>query len=197
MLVSEVVEEIAEKSPNYLSPQSILRKITSVRDRLFRAYTGAQRQSDTVCTAIDLYTGVPEYPLPCPPGNVVDVDFRRAPGTDHEYLRIPLRQFNERSIRPYYYFQAGRIGIVPAPDEDIAYGLKVFHVPVVYPLTLLDMGNPTGFDPDYDMLLVFGVLREITSGIEAQEFDAKYQQLLAEYTAANSGYERYAVKERW
>ncbi|MNI93931.1 hypothetical protein D3C73_1519560 [compost metagenome] len=59
------------------------------------------------------------------------------------------------------------------------------------------MDKATGFDPDYDMLLVYGVLREITSGNEAQEYNNKYQQLLMDYTAANSGYETHQVKERW
>lgn len=200
MFVSDVVEEIAEKSPNYLSPQSILRKITAVRDRLLRQSTAAQRQSSTICTAIDLHAGQTEYVPPCAPDAVVDVDVRLSAyrgGDSEEYRRIPLRQFDQQARRPYYYFTAGKLWIVPTPDYDAAYGIKIFHLPVLNPLTFADMEGDTGFDPDYDMLLVYGVLREITSGAEAQENNNKYQQLLADYTIANSGYETHEVKERW
>ncbi|KZS48121.1 hypothetical protein AWU65_20410 [Paenibacillus glucanolyticus] len=193
MLLKDVVEEIAEKAPNFLSPASIVRKVTQVRDRLLRQSGGAQQQADTVCTAIDLTAGQSRYVLPCPPGNVVDVDMI----WDEEWRRIPLRQFHQRSIKPYYYFQAGELGLVPTPEDDCVMGLKIFHIPVLPELRLTDMNGPTGFDPDYDMVLVFGVLREITSGRDAQEYDAKYQELLSGYQSANSGWERYEVKERW
>ncbi|WP_340397803.1 hypothetical protein NST50_05320 [Paenibacillus sp. FSL E2-0202] len=200
MKVSDVVEEIIEKSPHFLSPQSILRKITAVRDRLLRQSMAAQRQSSTVCTAIDLHAGQIEYVPPCSPDSVVDVDVRFSAyrgGDCKDYRRIPLRQFDQRAHKPYYYFTAGKIGIMPVPEYDAAYGIKIFHLPVLNPLTFEDMEGDTGFDPDYDMLLVYGVLREITSGNEAQENNTKYLQLLADYTVANSGYETHEVKERW
>ncbi|WP_339211899.1 hypothetical protein [Paenibacillus sp. FSL L8-0333] len=200
MKVSDVVEEIIEKSPHFLSPQSILRKVTAVRDRLLRQSTAAQRQSGTICTAIDLHKGQIEYVLPCSPDSVVDVDVRVSAyrgGDCKDYRRISLRQFDQKANKSYYYFTAGKIGIMPVPEYDTAYGIKIFHLPVLNPLTFEDMEGDTGFDPDYDMLLVYGVLREITSGNEAQENNTKYLQLLADYTAANSGYETHEVKERW
>jgi len=188
MLVRDVVEEIAEKAPNYLSPQSILRKITQVRDRLLRESGSAQQQAETVCTAIDIVEGQSQYSLPCPPGNVVDVDIL----WEGDWRRLTFRQFHQDSIKPYYYFQAGVIGLVPAPDGDITQGLKLFHIPVLAPLTVSDMDGMTGFDPDYDMVLVYGVLRELSGG-----YDGLYQQLLNDWKTANSGFEKYVVKERW
>lgn len=193
MLLKDVVEEIAEKAPNFLSPASIVRKVSQVRDRLIRQYGSAQQQSDTVCTGLDIVAGQAQYYLPCPPGNVIDVDML----WDGEWRRLELRQYHQASVRPYYYFQAGMIGLVPTPHEDIAMGLKLFHIPVLPELTLKKMEGPTGFDPDFDMVLVYGVLREITNGKEAQEYDAKYQQLLVDYQNVNSGWERYSVDERW
>lgn len=193
MKVSDVIEEIIEKSPHTLSPASVLRKITQVRDRLLRNLGSAQQQSETVCTAIDLVKDQPAYTLPCPQSSVTEVTMLR----DDVYVRLPLRQFHSASIKPYHYFQAGQIGIVPTPDTDVAYGIKVFHAPVLYPLRLEDMDKDTGFDPDYDMLLVYGVLREITSGNEAEEYNNKYLQLYNEYQTASNGYERYVVDERW
>lgn len=189
MLVKDVVEEIAEKAPNHLSPQSILRKITQVRDRLLRQSGSGQQQTDTVCTAIDLKALQRLYILPCPAGNITDVDIICPAG---HWVRLPFRQFNNDSIRPYYYVQSGQIGIVPTPDIDIPEGLKIFHIPVLLALTLGDMEAPTGFDPDYDMLLVYGVLREITSG-----YEDLFQGLLNEYKTVNNGYEKYVINERW
>lgn len=193
MLVRDVVEEIQEKVPNHLSPQSILRKITQVRDRILRDAGSAQQQAETVCTAIDLIAGKAQYILPCPPSNVVDVDVF----LNGDWRRLTLRQLHQDSVKPYYYFQSGLIGLVPTPDEDVAVSLKIFHIPILLPLGLSDMDGMTGFDPDYDMVLVYGVLREITNGSAAQEYDAKYQTLLADYKAANNGFEKYVITERW
>lgn len=188
MLLKDVVEEIAEKSPNFLSPASIVRKITQVRDRLIRLYGSGQQQAETVCTGIDIFAEQDQYTLPCPPSNVVDVVIME----NGEWRRLTLRQFNQASIKPYYYFQAGTLGLVPTPDVNITMGLKIFHVPVLPELTLNDMNLPTGFDPDYDMVLVYGVLREIASGYEEM-----YQVLLNEYQTATNGFEKYVVNERW
>lgn len=188
MLLKDVVEEIAEKVPNHLTPQSIIRKVTQVRDRILRESGSALQQAETVCTAIDLKAGQDQYYLPCPAGNVVDVDIL----IDGDWRRLTLRQFNQDSIKPYYYFQAGVIGLVPTPEEDVTQGLKLFHIPVLPPLTIEDMNRMTGFDPDYDMVLVYGVLRELAPG-----YDDLYQQLLNNWRTANSGFEKYAVKERW
>ncbi|KAF6576572.1 hypothetical protein JDW19_02415 [Paenibacillus polymyxa] len=193
MKVSDVVEEIIEKSPHTLSPASILRKITQVRDRLLRNLGSAQQQSETLCTAIDLIEGQASYTLPCPPSAVTEVTMLYG----DQYIRLPLRQFHNASVKPYHYFQAGQIGIVPTPDDDVPYGIKIFHAPVLYPLRFEDMNRDTGFDPDYDMLLVYGVLREITTGNESQEYNNKYEQLYTEYQSASNGYERYSVDERW
>ncbi|WP_449290193.1 phage adaptor protein [Paenibacillus motobuensis] len=165
-----------------------MRKITQVRDRLLRQLGSGQQQTETVCTGIDLMTGQALYILPCPVGNITDVDIL----WQGEWRRIPYRQFHNASIKPYYYVQSGMIGLVPTPDTDVTMGLKIFHIPVLPPLSINDMDGMTGFDPDYDMVLVYGVLREITGG-----FDELYQQLLNDWKAANNGYEKYSVDERW
>lgn len=200
MLLKDVVEEITEKSPNFLSPASIVRKVSQVRDRLVRNFGSAQQQSNVICTAIDLVKGKALYVLPCPPGNVVDVDVKMESfhNDNDGWRRIPLRQFNERlKEKPYYYFSGDRIGIVPNPEVDTPEGIKIFHAEVLRELTLADMDGPTGFDPDFDMVFVYGVLKEITSGKESEEFDYKYRQVLNEYETATNGYERYSVTERW
>jgi hypothetical protein len=188
MLLKDVVEEISEKSPNFLSPASIVRKVTQVRDRLIRLYGSAQQQVEAVCTGIDLKKDQAQYILPCPPSSVTDVTVL----INDRYKRLVYRQYHNDSIKPYYYFQAGKIGFVPTPDKDVTMGIKIFHTPVLAELTINDFESPTGFDPDYDMLLVYGVLREI-----AQGYEETYQTLLMEYKTASNGFEKYSVDERW
>ncbi|MFS8215618.1 hypothetical protein [Paenibacillus sp. S29] len=203
MRVQDVVEEIVEKLPeNKIPVVSILRKLTNVRDMLLRTPTAAQQQSEVIEEAIDTVVGEGLYDLPCPPGNVTDVDIRRAiydnsEGHDdsRDWHRIPLRQFNERMKHTYYYFVAGQIGIFPPPKYAKAYGIKIFYTPVYPEITVADLQSTTGFDPDWDMLLVYGVLRDIMP--ENNNFDVRYQQLLADYRTATSGYERYVIEERW
>lgn len=235
MIVSEVVEEITEKlnwaNPNYgLSMNSILRKITQVRDDLIRNYGPAQRQSEPILTQYDLLQGQSEYPLPCPPGNVIDVDVKglwrgayegyycgcddgwvepmtyntgtitsEIPMTNASdcWFRLPLKQFDMKYCGPYYYFLSGTIGLIPMPCNDVTGGLKIFHIPVLSALTVDSLNGPTGFDPNFDMVLVYGVLRDALSGPQAVENNEKYQQWLYDYKAANSGWERYVVNERW
>lgn len=203
MLVQEIVEEIIEKLPeNHTPVVSLLRKITQVRDRLLRNLSPAQAQSDVLNQSFDLTAGNGLTDLICPPGNVTEVAIRNAIYTNQTYnddaldwRRIPLRQLDERERGPYYYFVAGQIGVYPPPVYDTFYAIKIFYTTVLVELTLDDLNNGSGFDPDFDMLLVYGVLKDIQP--DNGNFDARYQQLYREYTSATSGYERYVVKERW
>jgi hypothetical protein len=203
MLVQDIVEEIVEKIPENTMPiTSLLRKITQVRDRLLRNLSPAQDQSDVLNQSFDLTAGNGLTDLICPPGNITEVAIRNAIYTnqtfdddERDWSRIPLRQFDEHTHRPYYYFVAGQIGVYPPPVYDTFYGIKIFYTAIIGELTLDDLNNGSGFDPDFDMLLVYGVLKDIQP--DNGNFDARYQQLFREYTSATSGYERYVVKERW
>ncbi|AIQ19525.1 hypothetical protein H70357_24520 [Paenibacillus sp. FSL H7-0357] len=203
MLLQEIVEEIVEKIPENTMPiTSILRKITQVRDRLLRNLSPAQAQSDVLNQAFDLTAGNGLTDLICPPGNVTEVAIRNAIYTnqsfdddERDWRRIPLRQFDEQARGPYYYFVAGQIGIYPPPIYDTFYGIKIFYTAIIGELTLDDLNHGSGFDPDFDMLLVYGVLKDIMP--DNGNFYNRYQELFKEYTSATSGYERYVVKERW
>lgn len=207
MKLSEVVAEIAEKAPNVLSPESIVRKITFVRDKLIRTSGSWQQQTDNVSTVYDLTAGVSQYPLPAPPGNIEEVmvydsAFRAlyVEGGGNWRRALPQKQFDQEScswLQPYYYYESGYLNLVPTPEYDAPYGIKIFHRPVLDDLTTAGMNGPTGFDPDFDMVLVYGVLREITNGAAAQEYDAKYQDVLRDYKSANNGGETYVVKGGW
>lgn len=180
MLLSDVMEEIIEKAPHTLSPQSIVRKINQVRDKLIRTYG-----RDVVPYRMDIQEGLAEYPWPYSPGSIVNVLV--------DGVRYPYGQFNARQGR-YFYILTGTIGIYPTPTKDIEQGLTIFHKKTLTPLTLNDMNAEIGFDPDYDMLVVYGVLTDITSGNVAAEYKAKYEDILSDYLRANTEPEAYQIQ---
>lgn len=203
MLVQDILEEIIEKLPENTTPVvSILRKITQVRDRLLRNLSASQAQSEALNQAFDLTAGNGELALICPPDNVTEVAIRNSIYTNQTYnddaldwRRIPLKHFNEQERDPYYYFVAGKIGIYPPPLYDTFYGIKIFYTRVIGALTLDDLNSGSGFDPNFDMLLVYGVLKDMMP--DNATFYNRYQEIYEEYRNATSGYEHFVVKGRW
>lgn len=203
MLVQDILEEIIEKLPENTMPVvSILRKITQVRDRLLRNLSASQAQSEALNQAFDLTAGDGQVTLICPPDNVTEVAIRNSIYTNQTYnddsldwRRIPLKPFNEEVTDPYYYFVSGKIGVYPPPVYDTFYGIKIFYTQVIGALTLDDLNNGSGFDPNFDMLLVYGVLKDMMPDNVA--FYNRYQELYEEYRSATSGYESFVIKGRW
>lgn len=170
MLLSEAYEEIMEKVEGYPSPESIIRKINQARNRLIRTYG-----TDLVPYRMDLNAGQADYPWPYSPGSIshVLVDGKR----------YPLGQSQNHASR-YFYMLAGVIGIYPTPEKSIPQGLTIFHKKTLTPLTLNDMNAEVGFDPDYDMLLVYGVLN----------MQEQYDLLLSDYLRASKSPEPYQIQ---
>ena len=215
MLIQDIIEEIIEKIPeNRMPVTSILRKLTQTRDRLLRNLSASQAQSGVLNQSFDLLAGDGLTQLICPPDNVVEVAIRNSIYTNQtfnddarDWRRIPLKHLNEHSVEngykrnaeyqndPYYYFVSGKIGVYPPPMYDTFYGIKIFFTPVMRPLTTDDLNYGTGFDPNFDMLLVYGVLKDILPDNNA--FYNRYQELYEEYRSATSGYEHFIVKGRW
>lgn len=186
MLLSEIVEEIAEKSDNYLSPQSIIRKINFIKGNLIRNYSN----NDLVVSQMDVEEGLAQYPLIVPAGSIRSVMVDDCP--------YPLRRLNESPYSRYYYLLSGTIGISPTPIEDIPGGLRIFHERVSRQLTINDMNGEPDFDSEYHMLFVYGVLAEIHKGGESSEYKAKYEDLLREYLIANADPENPQIRmEDW
>lgn len=203
MLVQDILEEIIEKLPENTMPvTSILRKITQVRDRLLRNLSASQSQSEALNQTFDATVGDGQYALICPPDNVTEVAIRNSiyrslPFYDdaRDWRRIPLKPFNEHEKSPYYYFVAGKIGIYPPPIYETFYGIKIFYTPVLRSLTIEDINGSSGFDPNFDMLLVYGVLKDILP--TGNEYYTRYQEIYEEYKSATSGYEHFVIKGRW
>lgn len=203
MLIQEIVEEIIEKLPeNNVPVVSILRKVTQTRDRLMRNVSSSQAQSEVLNQAFDVTVGNGLFDLICPPGNITEVVIRKSiynnqPFMDDpsDWLRVPLKPFNDQERGPYYYLVAGQIGIFPPPAYDIFYGFKMFYTPAIGELTMDDLNSGSGFDPDFDMLLVYGVLRDLMP--ENESFEVRYQQIYNEYRRATNDYVHFVVQESW
>lgn len=185
--------------------------MTEVRDRLLRNLGSGQQQTDIVATAFDLIADKELYPLPAPAGAITAVTVHYRPdeyyndtgyhdNRNREWYTLHQKQFDQsEGWKPYYYIANGKIGLSCPTRINVPAGLKIYHNPILLPLGLDDLktDSPTGFDPNFDMVLVYGVLKDITIGAEASEYQAKYRELYNEYVTANNGYETYQVKEKW
>lgn len=164
MKLEEVYAEIVEREPTFNSMQSVLRKINAVRRNLFRNY-----KQQEIVSALDALKGVAQYPLPCPKSII-----RKVIVNGEEYA------YHTEGIRPYYYFLKETIGLAPAPDQDNVEGIEIFHYEQINDFSIQDMEASPVFDEDYDMLVVYGVLKDIADG-----YDYKYNELLREFILAN------------
>lgn len=180
MLLVEAVEEIQEKSTNFLSMESIIRKISGVRNRLLRMYG-----NEVMPVQMDLLKGIPNYPWALPHGSIVSVLVNG--------VQWPYAQLNQMGGSRYYYFIAGSIGLFPTPVEDVPRGLTILINKTLVPLTVNDLNADVGFDMDYDMLVVYGVLKDIESGSAAAEFSAKYDLMLNDYLRVNTTPEAHQI----
>lgn len=180
MLLSEAVEEIQEKAPNYLSMESIIRKISQVRNRLIRTYGQA-----VVPMQMDLLQGVPNYPWRYPAGSIVSVLVNG--------VKWPYAQLNSLAKAKYYFLLDGSIGISQAPEESVTQGLTILYNKALVPLTVNDLNSEVGFDMDYDALVVYGALKDMTTGSEAAEYAAKYNDMLTDYLRASTSPEAHTI----
>jgi hypothetical protein len=181
MLLSEAVDEVLEKSPAKFPMQSIIRKIDQVRNRLLRMYG-----KDIVPYRFDLLEGQAEYPWPLPMGAITNVLVQG--------VKYDFGQLNAYGRSRYYYFLNSSIGIYPTPAETIPEGVTVFYKRTLAPLTVNDLNGEVGFDTDYDMLVVYGALKDIAKGNEAAEYSSKYDDLLSDFLRAGTTPEPYQIQ---
>lgn len=181
MLLSEVVEEITEKSPINLSPASIVRKVSQLRKQIIRNYC-----SDIDESALDLEEGLAQYPLPCSQDRIKEVTVKGC--------RYDRGSLGDSVPCQYYYILNETIGIYPTPTETVEEGILIFHAKNPTDLTLGDMNDEAGLN-EYDMLLVWGVLQDVDP--DKQVYKNRYNELFTEYWAANQSVDRSTVKGRW
>jgi hypothetical protein len=70
---------------------------------------------------------------------------------------------------PFIYTYDDAIGVYPTPDQNIAGGLHLFHYLEPTKPTLATIGNIPVFDPDFPMVLVYGLCKNMAE--VNKEFD--------------------------
>ena len=157
MTLQQILDEIQEKYPHGFSNDSIIRKINQIQAELFRTIYRPITQ-----TFYDLLADNPYYPLDFSSSKVVDVVVNGC-----EY---PFRHVKGKDLSKYYYFTDDQtLAIFPTPTEDITDGLMVVHYKEPRTLTTSDLSLAPDFDPDYHMLLVYLVCKQLAEN--AKEYD--------------------------
>lgn len=172
MTLGDIVEEIAEKAKHHLGDESIVRKVNNLVAELNRKYKRVPTTS-----RLDLESGLSKYPLPCPLNNIVQL---LVDGTEYK-----LRHLTEDGCGKFYYYLDGGFGLYPKPEKTISEGILIFHYTVPHKLSVNDMNAEPDIDPDYRMLLVWGVSKDVTENEKYQaDFRNEYSALLSDYIAA-------------
>lgn len=173
MILSEILDEISEKSNHVLSPSSVIRKVNYVQGNLFRNYVNTN-----TLTKLDLLAGLSEYPLPSPMGTIIDV---LVDGKPYDYGEL-----NVDICGNFYYIIDGTIGLSTVPVSDISRGLVIFHKKAPKALSINDLNASPDLDSNYHMILVFGALLEIVADQnKLEEYQVKYDVLLRQFERAN------------
>jgi hypothetical protein len=181
MLLSEVVNKITEKWPAgvNLSIPSVISDVSELRRRLIRNYC-----TDIDTSTTDLLEDTPEYPLPCAQSDIKEVVVNGCP-----YVRGSL---GSSVPCQYYYILDNTIGIYPTPTTTVTEGLMIFHTKSTKELTQGDWNVDAGLDKDHDMLLVYGVLKEIDP-----KYKVQYDELFSSFWSANLTPDNSVIRGRW
>lgn len=164
MLLGDIIEEIAERLPVTIGENSIIRKINMVQREIFR-----QVRVETL-SRWDLLSGQAGYPVKFPKSNILLVNVN---GRDYPYIPITAD-----SKRYYYTYIRNSVILHPVPQETVEKGLYIYHYKVPYDLTKGDMEKEPDLDTDFRMLLVYGVLKDIS---DDAKYEIKYRSLFREY----------------
>lgn len=177
MKLIEAIEEIQEKAQSTLTMESIIRKINFVRDSFIRNY-----ENRITIQSMDLLEGVPIYPLDIPMDRIDTVLVKGE--------KYPYGQFNDMTKdRSYYYIIDGAIGIFPSPKETVEKGITMFYRKHLSKLNSDNLEEEIGLDEDYDMLVVYGVLKDITNGNQHYEYKSRYEDIKKDFLSAISNSE--------
>ena len=186
MLLSEILEEIAEKYPHSLTAASVVRKVNDVQNTIFREEMRRITQA-----AYNITAGTFLYKLPFPFSSLVDVVVG-----DVQYRYQDTQAQN--TGQPFYYFSGpDAIGLYPTPTKDMPGGMTLFFY--VYPpqLTAADQTVKPALDSTYHMLLVYGALVQIAENYAdtamVNNFAARYNGILEGFKRVDNETPEYPV----
>lgn len=180
MNITEIIAEIDEKYPNGLDSTSKVRKMNYLQKHLYR------KMRKQTFFSINTLVDQPSYPLSV---NINDV-FQVLVGNKEadQFKEYPLKQVNGSSTdsNRYYSFigdvsMGDWIDIYPTPTE-FEDTLTIWHYEIPETLTL--SSSSPSLDPDYHMLFVYYVCKEIAENYRdfdiASGFAIQYNTLESE-----------------
>lgn len=177
LTIAEIIEEADEKVPNALSTGSKLRKINARERELYRTIF-----KNKTSTVLDIVADQFLYPLAFNKGKIISVVVE-----DRKYSYEDIN--DDSATAPYLYTFENSIGLYPTPATEVAGGILIFHYeePRVY--SEEDLSVEPGFDPDFHMLHVFGLCKDMAEVMQrfdaANGFIGQYNALLQDYRKAN------------
>lgn len=173
----DIINEADERYPNALTTESKLKKVYLRERELFR--TIYRKKTATV---MDIVAGQALYPLDFHHSKIIRVVWD-GESTDYEDIN------SDDAEPPFIYTYENSIGRYPTPDQDVTQGLFIFHYFEPTEPTTDTIGNAIAFDPDFPMILVYGLLidlAEIDRRVDLiNGFTAKYNGILEEFKKAN------------
>lgn len=191
MTLQQILDEVKERYPaaSSLSDESIIRKINNLQAELFRTlYKPIITYQDDI--AEDVFI----YPITFSPNKItgvivdgIEVFERNAKGSD-----VPVSQF--------YYFTEESLCLYPTPTKDISGGLTVFHYQEPEVLSTSSLSIQPDFDPDFHMMLVYGVcitIAEINRGDMRDAFVSSYTDMENQFLKAQEKAEYHVIQDVW
>lgn len=157
MSYQEIIAEADERYPNGLTPESKLLKVYNHERKLMR--TIYRRKSATV---FDVVAGKMLYPLAFHYSKIFQAIYA---GKYYEYEDIN----DQIGQPPFLYTYRDSIGVYPTPEQDIPGGLHLFHYLEPVKPTLATITNFPVFDPDFPLVLVYGLCKDMSE--VNKEFD--------------------------
>lgn len=147
MTYEEIIAEADERYPNALSNESKLLKVYNHERKLMR--TIYRRKTATV---FDVAPGQFLFPLTFHYSKIFQMIYA---GKLYEYADIN----DQTGQPPFIYTYDDAIGVYPTPEQNIPGGLLLFHYLEPTKPTLDTIGNTPVFDPDFPMVLVYGLCK--------------------------------------
>lgn len=157
MSYAEIIAEADERYPNGLSPLSKLLKVYNHERKLMR--TIYRRKSAAL---FDVAAGQFMFPLTFHYSKIFQAIYD---GKYFEYEDIN----DQIGQPPFLYTYDDAIGVYPTPDRDIPGGLMLFHYLEPVKPSLATINNIPVFDPDFPMVLVYGLCKDMAE--VNKEFD--------------------------
>jgi hypothetical protein len=173
LTVSEIISKADSRVPNSLTAADKVSILNELQGTLFRTIYRKK-----TATSYDIVTGQFLYPLDFHHSKVISaiVDGRKY---DYEDIN------NQQSQPPYLYTYENSLGLFPTPEEDVDKGLFIYHWFEPTELTESNLSATPDFDPDFHMMLVYGLCIEIAESSNDADsvvnYTSKYNGYLQEF----------------